>query len=30
MVGVDVLFEGVEVLRGEGAIFALVAALLPA
>lgn len=30
MVGVNVLFEGVEVLRGEGAVFALVAPLLPA
>lgn len=30
MVGVDMLFEGVEVLRGKGAVFALVAPLLPA
>lgn len=30
VVGVHVLFEGVEVLRGEGAVFALVAPLLPA
>lgn len=30
VVGVHVLFEGVEVLRGEGAVLALVAPLLPA
>lgn len=30
VIGVDVLFESVEVLRGEGAVFTLVAPLLPA